>query len=260
MDFTRIKYTTRRRVCRIELSRPEKQNALDPSMIAELSSALTFAQRDSEVKVIILAGEGDTFCIGSDLDHLHQSSTFDFNQNQEDSANLMKLFQQMYTHRKPVICVVRGEALQNGCGLVVVSDFVIASKETAKFGLTEVKQGFIPALLLLFLVRRTGESKARELALSGNVLNAEEALKIGIVNFIIPDTQLEQFAMEFSRSIVEECSSSSLSLIKELLSRFHGMSTADALNYASNLNALTRMTEDCKKGVEAILNNESAKW
>ena len=259
-DYTRIKYETDRRICTITLSRPEKHNALDDLMISELSSAFQTAQRDADVKVILLKGEGESFCAGADLDYLQRISSYDFNRNQEDSNSLMRLFLHIYTQRKPVIAVVQGNALAGGCGLATVCDLVIASKETARFGYTEVKIGFIPAIVLFFLVRRVGEGRARELALRGTILSAEEAQRIGLVNYVVPETEIEQYSKALASEIIKNCSSSSLGLIKELLSRIHGMSAIDALSYASNLNALTRMTDDCKKGIDSFLKKEPMKW
>jgi methylglutaconyl-CoA hydratase len=260
MDFTRIKYSTEQRICTITLSRPDKHNALDDLMIAELTAAFQSAQRDGDVKIILLKGEGESFCAGADLAYIQRLTKYDFNQNQEDSNNLMRLFLQIYTQRKPVIAVVQGNALAGGCGLATVCDLVVASRETAHFGYTEVKIGFIPAIVLFFLVRRVGEGRARELTLRGNAISAEEAFRIGLVNYLVPETELDHFATNLALEITKNCSSSSLGLIKELLSRIHGMSVTDALSYASNLNALTRMTDDCKKGIEAFLKKESVKW
>jgi len=260
MDFTRIKYQTDQRICTITLSRPDKHNALDDLMISELTSAFQAAQRDADVKVILLKGEGESFSAGADLAYMQRTITYDFNQNQEDSNNLMRLFLQIYTQRKPVIAIVQGNAIAGGCGLATVCDLVVAARETAHFGYTEVKIGFIPAIVLFFLVRRVGEGRARELNLRGTIISAEEAYRMGLVNYVVPETEIEHFGMNLAIELSKNCSSSSLGLIKELLSRMHGMSVTDALSYAANLNALTRMTDDCKRGIDAFLRKEPMKW
>jgi methylglutaconyl-CoA hydratase len=229
-------------------------------MIDELSDAFLAAQKNQDVRVVILAGEGESFCSGADLAYLQQISRFDFQQNQEDSGRLMNLFLQIYTLRKPVIARVHGNALAGGCGLATVCDLVIGSRETARFGYTEVRIGFIPAIVMVFLVRKIGESRAREMTLRGTILSAEEAYHIGLVNHVVPETELDGFTVNLAREMARNCSPSSLGLIKELLARLHGMSTSDALDYASNLNALTRMTDDCKKGIEAFLKKEPLRW
>jgi len=260
LDFTRIKYAVANRICSITLSRPEKHNAIDDIMISELSSAFQSAQKSSEIKVVILKAEGESFSAGADLAYLQKISKYDFDQNQRDSSNLMKLFQQIYTERKPVIALVQGNALAGGCGLATVCDIVVAARETARFGYTEARIGFIPAIVMVFLMRRIGESKARELTIRGNVISAEEALQIGLVNLVVPAVQLEESGEKLANELVVRCSSSSMGLIKELIARINGMTMNDALEYAANLNALTRMTDDCKAGIESFLKKEDIKW
>lgn len=260
MEYTRIKYSVSQRICFITLSRPEKHNAIDDIMVAELSAAFQTAQRDSEIKVIILNAEGDSFSSGADLAYLQKVSKYDFDQNQKDSSNLMKLFLQIYTQRKPVLALVQGNALAGGCGLATVCDLVVAAKETARFGYTEARIGFIPAIVMVFLIRRVGEARARELTLRGNTIGADEAMQIGLVNLVVPAVALEETGIKLANELSTHCSGSSMGLVKELISRIGGMSMNDALDYAANLNALTRMTDDCKKGIESFLKKEPIKW
>ena len=242
------------------LSRPEKHNALDDVMVNELQHAFSTAQKDPKVKVIFLSGEGESFCAGADLEYLQRLSQFDFHQNQEDSSNLMRLFLQIYTLRKPVIAIVNGNALAGGCGLATVCDFVLAGKETARFGYTEVRIGFIPAIVMVFLVRRIGESAARALTLRGNTIDAAEAYRIGLANELVPSMELEARSVALAGELIQRNSPSSMGLVKELLARIHGMGTKDALEFAANLNALTRMTDDCKRGIDAFLKKEPIEW
>lgn len=260
MDFTRLKYEIRGRSAVISLSRPEKHNALDDQMVSELAQAFTQASREGSAKVVILRAEGESFCSGADLAYLKKLSEYDFNQNQRDSQQLMKLFLQIYTLRKPVIGLIQGPALAGGCGLATVCDIVLAARETATFGYTEVHIGFVPAIVMAFLLRRVGEGRARELTLRGHTISAEEALQIGLVNRVVPAMQLEEEGERLAQELAERNSASSMGLVKELLARIHGLSTADALDYASNLNALTRMTEECKKGIAAFLKKEPLRW
>jgi len=260
MEYTRIKYAVERRVATITLARPEHQNALDEAMVNELSDALHAANKSSSLRVILLKGEGDVFCSGTDPESLRRFLKSEFDQNLEDSKAIMKLFVQISTLRKPVIAVVRGAALASGCGLVAVCDLAIASKETARLGLPEVTLGFVPAAALSFLIRRIGEGKARELALLGTVLTAEQAAAIGLVNRTVPETELDAHSAAFAERLAESTSPSAVGLVKELLLRIHGMSTNDALEYAANLSALSRMTDDCRRGLNAVLKDEEIKW
>jgi methylglutaconyl-CoA hydratase len=260
LEFYRITYTLEKRIGIISLNWPEKQNALDDQMVAELTQAFVQTQRDTAVKAVILRAEGDVFCSGMEQSYLQRIAKYDFNQNLQDSTDLLKLFQQIYTLRKPVIALVQGEALAGGCGLATICDFVIAARETAKFGYTETRMGFIPAIVMIYLVRRIGEGRARELVLQGNIIDADDALKLGLISKIVPAIDLEKTGLHLANELVTNNSGTSMGLVKELLARVYGMETSDALDYASHLNALTRMTDDCKRGIDAYLNSKPLKW
>lgn len=260
MEFYRITYTVEKRIGIISLNWPEKQNALDDQMVSELTQAFVQTQRDTSIKAVILRAEGDSFCSGMEYSYLQRISKYDFNQNLQDSTDLMKLFQQIYTLRKPVIALVQGEAIAGGCGLATICDFIVAARETAKFGYTETKIGFIPAIVLIFLVRRIGEGRARELVLQGDIIDAEESFKLGLISKVVPSIDLEKTGFHLANELITNNSGTSMGLIKELLARVYGMETSDALDYASHLNALTRMTDDCKRGIDALLNSKPIKW
>ena len=177
MKFTSLRYEVGERRVVITLNRPDKRNALDDILVKELTLAFVAAGKDQNVKVIVLSGAGPAFCAGADLDYLQRLSAFDQEENQTDSRQLAGLFRVIHETRKPVIAVVNGPALAGGCGLASVCDFVLASREKARFGYTEVRIGFVPAVVMIFLIRRVGEGNARELVLRGNVIDASEAFK-----------------------------------------------------------------------------------
>lgn len=260
MEFHHLIYHVDNRIAEIILSRPEKRNALNDVLIQELNEAITQANKDSSVKVIILTGSDTTFCAGADLEYLQKLSAYSLAENQEDSRKLMRLFQLIYEMKKPVIAKVNGPAIAGGCGLATVCDFIIASKEHALFGYSEVKIGFIPALVLVFLVRRIGEGKARELVLSGKTIDARKAQEIGLVSEVVDHDRLSTFTREFTRELVENNSASSMALTKEMITNVGTMGFLQALEYAANMNAVTRMTDDCKKGITAFLKKEKIQW
>ncbi len=259
MNFTRLSSSIDHRICTITLARPEKRNALDDILVTELMQAFLAASKDPEVKIVILAGEGKAFCAGADLEYLRKLSGFDFAQNLEDSKSLMRLFHLIYSMRKPVIAKVNGAAIAGGSGLATVCDIIVAT-ENASFGYTEVTIGFIPAIVLTFLVRRIGEGRARELALSGRIIDAKEALRIGLVTEVVPSSELDVRVKEIADALCANASSSSMGLIKEMFSKLDGMNLVDVLEYAANMNAAMRMTGDCKKGIAAFLNKEKMQW
>ncbi len=258
--YQKILYSTTNKTCTITLNRPEKRNALDDSMIGELRQAFSQAERSQDVRIVVLTGAGGTFCAGADVDYLLKISDYGFEQNKEDSLNLMRLFQQIYTLRKPVIAKVRGPAIAGGCGLATVCDFAIAAEESAKFGYSEVRIGFLPAIVLTFLIKRIGEGRARELVLTGNVIDAREAERIGLVTKSVPEQTLDEHVGNLARELAEANSPRSMALCKEMFSKLDGLNFVDALEYAANMNALTRMTDDFKKGLQAFLKKERVSW
>lgn len=260
MHFERLRTATADRIATITLNRPDKRNALDDVMVRELIAALTAAARDTQVRVILLQGAGTAFCSGADLDYLRRLSTFDLEQNKEDSRQLAALFRLIHEVRKPVIAMVNGPALAGGCGLASACDFVIASAERAQFGYTEVRIGFIPAVVMIFLVRRVGEGRARELILRGNILGAEEAHAIGLASMVVPEAELETTARTLAEELITRNSGLAMGLCKEMLSKLHGLNLPDALEFAANMNAAARMTQDCKQGIAAFLAKEKIQW
>ncbi len=259
MNYTRLLYSVEERICTITLNRPEKRNALDDEFIQELSRAFVSASKDTAIKVIVLEANGSAFCAGADLDYLQKMSSFNFEENLEDSKNLMRLFQTMYSMRKPIIAKVHGPAIAGGCGLATVCDIVVASEEAA-FGYTEVKIGFIPAVVLTFLVRRIGEGKARSLLLRGDIISAQQAKELGLVNEIVPAAKLSEEVNAIADSLCKNSSLLSMGLIKEMFANMDGKTLSDMLEYAANINAVTRMSEDCRKGIAAFLSKEKIHW
>ncbi|MBI5472821.1 MAG: enoyl-CoA hydratase/isomerase family protein [Ignavibacteriae bacterium] len=260
MQFSRLLYDITDRKATITLNRPEKRNALDDVMISELTTAFVQASRDQNVKAILLKGAGAAFCAGADLEYLSRIASFSLEENRNDSSKLANLFRTMYEIRKPVIAVVHGAALACGCGLASVCDFVLASKENATFGYTEVRIGFIPAVVLIFLIKRIGEGRARELVLRGNIINAAEAHAIGLVNNVVAENDLERSAQKLADELCASNSLHAMGLCKEMFSKLHGLNLMDSLDFAANMNAAARMTPDCKTGIAAFLNKEKQQW
>jgi methylglutaconyl-CoA hydratase len=260
MKFTRIEYAVAGRVGTISLNRPEKRNALDDVMVAELTQAFIAAAKDPGVKVVVLRANGPVFSAGADLDYLQRVAKFDFNANLEDCQKLIRLFVSINQMKKPVVAVVEGPALAGGCGLATACDFIIADKEKAEFGYPEVRIGFIPAIVLVYLLRRVSESQAKELVFTGKSISAQRAYEIGLVNEVVPTTEMSAFLSRFLQELVEKSSGTSISLMKEIFAKLPGMNLSDALDYVANMNAVARMTDDFRKGVSAFLNKEKIIW
>jgi methylglutaconyl-CoA hydratase len=260
MEFTRIGYSIAERRAIISLARPEKRNALDDTMVTELTAAFSAAARDASVKVIVLRGEGTAFCAGADLEYLKRIASFDLEEHRADARRLATLFRLIYELRKPVIAVVHGPALAGGAGLATACDLVIASREKATFGYTEVHIGFLPAIVLVFLIKRVGEGKARELVLRGNVIDADEAARIGLVTMAVPHADLAAAEASLTQELIERNSLVSMGLCKEMISKLHGLTFLDALDFAGNMNAAARMTQECQQGIESFLAKKPNSW
>lgn len=254
-----VTYESNARVGTITLNRPEKRNALNQEMVKALREAFTKAAGDIQTKVIVLRANGEVFCAGADLGYLQQLQQFSYEENLEDSRNLMKLYHQIYTLPKVVIAQVEGHALAGGSGLVTVCDMAMAVPE-AKFGYTEVRIGFIPALVSLFLVRKIGEGKAKDLLLSGRLIGAEEAARLGMITRIADKKSIQSEVSALAKQLVTTASGESLAATKKLIDQVQDRTLAEALEHAARENAAARATEDCKKGIAAFLEKKDITW
>jgi methylglutaconyl-CoA hydratase len=254
-----VKTEIKDRIGYITLNRPEKRNAMSPDLIAGMMEALWNMEQDDNAKVLVLRAEGAAFCAGADLEYLQQLQNYDYLQNLEDSENLKKLFYKLYTMSKPVIAQIQGHALAGGCGLATVCDFSFAVPE-AKFGYTEVKIGFIPAIVMVFLIRKLGEGKARELLMSGDLITAEAAVGLGLINRVVEAHELEALVYAFAQKLIKQNSASSMALTKKMIADVQGMSLEEGLRHAAEGNAKARATGDCKRGIASFLNKESLTW
>lgn len=252
MSYKNIVFTEKDHVAEVILNRPEKMNSLDEVLINELAQLFTEIGKNENIKTVVISGAGGNFCSGLYLDYLQKISEFDIQQNKEDSRKFKDMLLSIYNCPKPVIAKVQGYALAGGCGIVSCCDFVIAD-ETAKFGYTEVKIGFIPAIVMVFLLKRVSEAHARELFLTARYINPVDAYRIGLVNEIVRHDELDSKVKELC-DILGKNSSNSIALTKEMFRNVPSMSFENALEYACDLNAKTRMTEDCKTGVAKFLN------
>jgi methylglutaconyl-CoA hydratase len=243
----------------ITLNRPEKRNALNFEFVGEIKSVFLAAEADDACKVIILRANGEAFCAGADLAYLQQLRNNTFEENLADSRNLMELFRMIYLSKKVVISMVNGPALAGGCGLATVCDFSFATP-TSKFGYTEVKIGFIPAIVMIFLIRRLGEKTAREILLTGEVYPATDALDRGLINYMVEESLLEDTVQTFANKLCDTASGQSLGTVKEMMNSVASMPLDEALEYAARMNATARSTSDCRKGIDSFLNKQKIVW
>ncbi|HUN66636.1 MAG TPA: enoyl-CoA hydratase-related protein [Bacteroidota bacterium] len=260
MNYTTLTCTVTGRTATVTMNRPERRNALNETLIRELTDVFTSLNKNPGVRVVLLTGAGGAFCAGMDLDHLVEYARLDQGKNLEDAQNLLRLLLLLHQHKKAVVAVVNGPALGGGCGLAAACDFVYAGAEKGLFGVPEVRLGFVPAVILFFLVKRMGSGAAREFVLKGGKFGSSEALAAGLVSEIVPDAELLTAAGAFAEHLAATTSPSSVTLTKELFGRFDDMKPSEALEYATALNALSRKTDDFRKGMEAFLAKEKLQW
>lgn len=254
-----VKYHVEDRIGYITLNRPEKRNALNHEFVNDLKLAFMDAQADASVKVVVLKAEGDSFCAGADLEYLQSLQNFTFEENLKDSTHLMELFKLVYRLDKIVIAQVQGHALAGGCGLVSVCDFSFSIPE-ANYGYTESRIGFVPAIVMVFLLRKIGEGKAKELLLTGNPITAKQAQEFGIINWIVEEEELAKSVKEFAQQLCTQNSAASMQLTKQMIGEVQSLPLEEALRYACRKNAEARDSDDCKKGIEAFLNKKKITW
>ena len=257
MEF--VQYEVKERVAYITLARAEKRNALNYEVVLELKRAFAKAEDDEACKVVVLRAEGKVFCAGADLEYLQRLQNNDYHENLVDSTHLMELFRLIYTLKKIVIAQIHGHAIAGGCGLAAICDFSFTVPE-AKFGYTEVKIGFIPAIVKVFLLRKIGEARAKQLLLTGDLISAEEAERYGLINYVVPAAELEEQVFAFAQKLCNENSRQSMEVTKEMIARVQAMGLEEGLQYAAEMNAVARGSEDCQRGIAAFLNKEPVNW
>ncbi|MGQ9806631.1 MAG: enoyl-CoA hydratase/isomerase family protein [Chlorobiales bacterium] len=260
MTYSEIIYEATDRIAYLTLNRPDKRNALTPTLIAELTLALEQAERDDTVKVIILQGAGKAFSAGLDLDVLGKLSQNSTMENLYDSEAIARLFKKIYTNKKLTIAKVHGVAVAGGCGIATSADIVVADSEHARFGYTEGRIGFVPAIVAVLILRKTRHAGVRELLLRANIVSADEALRLGLINYSVPSHDLHTFTRQLADEILNSVSATSIELTKKLLAATETMSLDDSIEFAILLNALSRTTDDLKKGIGAFLNKEKPQW
>ncbi|MGA2167112.1 MAG: enoyl-CoA hydratase-related protein [Terracidiphilus sp.] len=241
----------------ITLNRPDKRNALTPALIEELTVALREAET-CDCGVVILTGAGPAFCSGLDMEHLETMNASTPEEHRRDSENMARVLRTLYDFPKPVIAAVNGPAIAGGMALATIPDFTLAAPE-AKFGYTEVRFGFVPAIVASFLIRQVGELRTRELLLSGRILKSQEALQLGLVTQIVEPDDLLPSAEALAKMLLQN-SPQAMQAVKLLLSKHARRRLDEEIEDAIAVNALQRSTEDFKEGVLAFKQHRRPDW
>lgn len=246
-----ILYSAEAGVARIVLNRPEKRNALNPELIEAVHNALERSARDADVRVVVISGAGGDFCSGADLAGLDTTAAQGVLDHLDAARGLADVFLSMRHHPRPIVATVRGRALAGGCGLATACDLILAS-ESAQFGYPEVKLGFVPAMVMAILRRSVSEKRAFELIATGEIIAAAQAHAVGLINRVYGEEEFDARSEEYIGALAAK-SGSAVSLSKNLLYHMDAMSFETSLEAGVHGNALARMTEDARRGIERFV-------
>ncbi len=257
MPYATLKLEREARIATLTLNRPEKRNAVSSEMIGELVRALQEVE-SGEARVLILTGAGKAFCAGMDLNYLKEFPNQSAPQIIDDARRIAGMFRRLWSFPKPLIAAVNGPAIAGGTGLATLCDFTLAVPE-AKFGYTEVRIGFIPAIVSSFLVREIGSKRTRDLLLTGRLFDAQEARQMGLVNEVIPQEKLIPRARELAADL-SSLSPTALAHTKRLLVKLAETDLDRELEMAVQESARVRSTADFREGLAAFLEKRQPVW
>lgn len=237
----------------LTINRPEKRNALSPTIINDFISIFNECEENPEVKSIIITGNGKAFSAGADLEYLRQLRYNTVSENDLDSSLITKLILTVYESGKPTIAAVNGPAIAGGCGLATACDFIIADRLNAMFGYSEVRIGFLPAIVSYLLLRRINEFKARQLLISAEILGAERALEIGLIDFISDDVIKDSIILAEK---LNQNSQESIKQTKNLLRTISSLDHKRSIQMAQKYNVISRTTDEFKSGIDQFFNKQ----
>jgi methylglutaconyl-CoA hydratase len=257
MNYQTLQLALDAGVATVTLNRPEKRNAMSFQLVDELLGALDEIEK-SPTQVVVLTGTGKAFCAGMDLDELKSLVGKTQVENIEDSSRMGHLFRRLYDFPRPTIAAVNGAAIAGGTGLATMCDFTLAVPE-AKFGYTEVRIGFVPAIVSSILVWQVGHKIARDLLLTGRLFDASEARRLGLVNEVVPPERLRERARELAGQLLDN-SPSSVRHTKQLINGYIARSLDQQIAQAIEENASIRTTADFREGISSFLEKRKPRW
>lgn len=257
MEYKTIQLLVDSGVATTTLNRPEKRNAVSFVLVEELLAALDEIEQSS-AQVVILTGAGKAFCAGLDLDELKTLLGKKQDENVQDSSRMARIFRRLYDFPLPTIAAVNGAAIAGGTGFATMCDFTLAVPE-AKFGYTEVRIGFVPAIVSSMLVWQVGHKIARDLLLTGRQFDAAEAHRYGLVNEVVEPARLMIRARELAAQLMEN-SPSSVRATKRLINGFIARQLDDQISEAVQDNARIRTTADFREGISSFLEKRKPRW
>jgi methylglutaconyl-CoA hydratase len=256
--YEHLKRTDDGPVSTVALSRPDVHNALNAALIEEIEHCFGELSEDEAVRVVILTGEGRSFCAGADIAYMRETAGFSYEQNVEDARRLARMYRSVDNCPKPVVAKVRGAAIGGGAGLVAAADVAVAA-EGSRFGFSEVRLGIAPATIAPFVVRKTGYSHARALFLTGERFDAARALEIGLVHDTVAEEELDAAVEGIVASLLQG-GPFAQQTIKQLLRQIEATEPMEALGIMTGIIAELRVGEEGQEGLGAFLEKREPSW
>lgn len=245
-------------VLTIALNRPEVHNAMTPTMIAELTAVFQAVASQNDVRVVVLTGNGRSFCAGADLSFMRAAADYTFAENVQDGEGIFELMLMIEQCPRPVIGRVNGAAIGGGVGLVSSCDIVVAV-ERAKFGFSETRLGIVPAVISPFVLGKIGANNARELFLTGERFDAAKAKQIGLVNYVVAEDELETAVSERVYQLLQAAPGAQ-SAAKTLIRKVANQPKAEMRSYTSELIAKLRASDEGREGMSSFLEKRKPWW
>lgn len=258
MSYSTIKYNLKDGVAYVTFSRPEVHNAFTDEVIFEMTDLFDKLDEEKSLRVVVLTGEGKSFCAGADLNWMKRVITQSFDENLKESNALANLFDQIYNFRCPVIGRINGAAIGGGVGFVAVCDIAIAA-ESAKFSFSEVKIGLVPACIGPYVIKKIGEGKAREFFVTGERMNGEKAFRIGLVNDCVEYDKLDE-TIDKIINVIKSSGPEAVAVAKQLCSAVPNMSPEQYKPFTAEMIAKLRVSDEGQEGMNAFLEKRKPKW
>lgn len=258
MSYSTISFEKDGSLAYVTFNRPEVHNAFNDIMLKELLDLFDKISKEKALRVVVVTGEGKSFCAGADLNWMKCVKDYTYEENLKESLELAECMYRIYSCPKPTIARVNGAAIGGGTGFVAVCDFAVAS-ETAKFSFSEVKIGVVPACISPYVVKKVGEGRCREFFLTGERLSAERVRDAGLVNKVVPPKELDKTIDSYIKQLLSS-GPEALKMCKDLLEKVSEVSLEEVKKYTAEVIASLRMSPEGQEGMEAFLKKRKPGW
>ncbi len=257
-SYETVLLTVENKAATVTLNRPEVHNAFNDQMLIDLIDVFKSLENEDSARAVILTGNGKSFCAGADLNWMGSMVNYSYEENIEDSNRVSECMYRLYNLPQPTICRANGSAIGGGMGLVSACDIVVAA-DTARFSLSEVKIGLVPACISPYVIQKIGVNGAREYFLTGERLTAEKAHGAGLVNRVVSLDELDSAVEELVSQLLSS-GPQAIRHCKELIRNVPGMDLEKAGKYTAEMIAKLRISDEGQEGIKAFFEKRKPRW